>query len=143
MEPHYCAQGDLAHCSDSDLRVLGASYKEIAGGDFTDTNCKLCGATATKRKSRIIHLGVKHELVLPFINEEPRSDDNQNKFVIAESEVKSENEEHYEDFNGVQKVKMDFDEPEPKVVTLLSFQTPSHKISAFEDADSGNDVSED
>ena len=62
---------------------------------------------------------MKHELVLPFINEEPRSDDNQNKFVIDESEVKSENEEHYEDFNGVQEVKMDFDEPEPKLVTSL------------------------
>ena len=56
---------------------------------------------------------MKHELVLPFINEEPRSDDNQNKFVIDESEV------NYEDFNGVQEVKMDFDEPEPKLVTSL------------------------
>ena len=112
--PHYC----------------GHFYEEITQGHedyFTDTNCKLCGATATKRKSRII--GVKHRLVLPFINEvlksrnqieehqdaatlilrsleekeeEPRSDDTQNEFVIDESEVKSENEEHYEDHNGVQ-----------------------------------------
>ena len=114
--PHYC----------------GHFYKEIAQGHedyFTDTNCKLCGATATKRKSRIIHLGVKHELVLPFINEvlksrnqaeeehpevgeadieevveeeeEPRSDDTQNEFVIDESEIKSENEEANDDHNGV------------------------------------------
>ena len=43
--PHYC----------------GHFYKEIAQGHeeyFTEENCKLCGATATKRKSRIIHLGV-------------------------------------------------------------------------------------
>ena len=54
--PHYC----------------GHFYKEIAQGHeeyFTEENCKLCGATATKRKSRIIHLGVKHELVLPYIQE--------------------------------------------------------------------------
>merc|ERR1719340_419409 len=54
--PHYC----------------GHFYKEIAQGHedyFTMENCKLCGAKATKRKSRIIHLGVKHELVLPYIEE--------------------------------------------------------------------------
>jgi len=54
--PHYC----------------GHFYKEIAQGHeeyFTQENCKLCGARATKRKSRIIHLGVKHELVLPYIQE--------------------------------------------------------------------------
>merc|ERR1712226_607526 len=54
--PHYC----------------GHFYKEIAQGHeeyFTAENCKLCGARATKRKSRIIHLGVKHELVLPYIQE--------------------------------------------------------------------------
>lgn len=54
--PHYC----------------GHFYKEIAQGHedyFTLENCKLCGAKATKRKSRIIHLGVKHELVLPYIED--------------------------------------------------------------------------
>ena len=165
--PHYC----------------GHFYKEIAQGHedyFTDTNCKLCGATATKRKSRIIHLGVKHELVLPFINEvlksrdqmeegvadieevveeeeeEPRSDDTQNEFVIDESELKSENEEHYEEHNGVvpevkvmdplelPEVKMNFDEPEPKVVTPLRIKTLGLKIAEIkEDADSGTDLSED
>ena len=158
--PHYC----------------GHFYKEIAQGHedyFTDTNCKLCGATATKRKSRIIHLGVKHELVLPFINEvlksrdqmeikeegemdlevvvaeeegEPRSDDTQNEFVIDESELKSENEENYdEDINRAPdlEVKTDFEEPEPKVVTPLRIKTLGLNIATVEDADSGTDVSED
>jgi len=60
--PHYC----------------GHFYKEIAQGHedyFTLENCKLCGAKATKRKSRIIHLGVKHELVLPYIEEVLRNKD--------------------------------------------------------------------
>ena len=60
--PHYC----------------GHFYKEIVQGYenyLTDNNCKLCGATATKRKSRIIHLGVKHELVLPFISKVLKSRD--------------------------------------------------------------------
>ena len=91
--PHYC----------------GHFYKEIAQGHedyFTEVNCKLCGATATKRKSRIIHLGVKHELVLPYIEDVLRSknilppaddehqeetEDSQNEFIIDESEIKSEN----------------------------------------------------
>ena len=89
--PHYC----------------GHFYKEIAQGHedyFTEVNCKLCGATATKRKSRIIHLGVKHELVLPYIEDVLRSKniiqtveeaddppDPQNEYVIDESEIKSEN----------------------------------------------------
>ena len=60
--PHYC----------------GHFYKEIVQGNenyLTDNNCKLCGATATKRKSRIIHLGVKLELVLPFISKVLKSRD--------------------------------------------------------------------
>ena len=98
--PHYC----------------GHFYKEIAQGHedyFTEVNCKLCGATATKRKSRIIHLGVKHELVLPFINDvlksrnllpseedtEDAHDDSQNEFVIDESEIKSDVEEGGEEAN--------------------------------------------
>ena len=96
--PHYC----------------GHFYKEIAQGHedyFTEVNCKLCGATATKRKSRIIHLGVKHELVLPYIEdvlrskniipaleeeqqeeveEEEEVEEQQDEFVIDESEIKSE-----------------------------------------------------
>ena len=156
--PHYC----------------GHFYKEIAQGHedyFTEVNCKLCGATATKRKSRIIHLGVKHELVLPFINEvlksrnllepeaeeigeadieeveeeEPRSDE----FVIDESEMKSENDEptDMEDRQDVQEgvdedVKSDPDEPEPKVVTPLRIKTLGLKFPS-DDADSGTDVSED
>ena len=96
--PHYC----------------GHFYKEIAQGHedyFTEVNCKLCGATATKRKSRIIHLGVKHELVLPYIEdvlrskniipaleeeqqeeveEEDEVEEQQDEFVIDESEIKSE-----------------------------------------------------
>ena len=75
------------------------------------------------------------EEVVEEEEEEPRSDDTQNEFVIDESEVKSENEEHYEDHNGVQEVKMDFDEPEPKVVTPLRIKTLGLKISASEDAD--------
>ena len=93
MLPHYC----------------GHFYKEIAQGHedyFTEGNCKLCGAMATTRKSRIIHLGVKHELVLPYIEDVLRSknilpgleeeqqeeevEDQQDEFVIDESELKSD-----------------------------------------------------
>ena len=147
--PHYC----------------GHFYKEIAQGHeeyFTEVNCKLCGATATKRKSRIIHLGVKHELVLPYIEDvlqsrnllqnateedveeeeeemEVGADDNQNEFVIDESELKSENEVHdgTEDEDDEEQ-----DEPEEKVVTPLRIKVPSlRKIK--DEEDSGTDVSQD
>ena len=81
------------------------------------------------------------EEVVEDAEEEPRSDDTQNEFVIDKSKVKSE--EHYEDHNGVQEVKIGFDEPEPKVVTPLRIKTLGIKISASEDADYGTDVSED
>jgi len=79
---------------------------------FTAENCKICGATATKRKSRIIHLGVKHEMVLPYIlkvlarnkeltdrgespefpiktEEHDESDDNNQSLVIDENPVEN------------------------------------------------------
>ena len=77
--PHYC----------------GHFYKEIAQGHkeyFTEENCKLCGATATKRKSRIIHLGVKHELVLPYIQEVIKMRGEQNHDEDLEVQVKEEEE---------------------------------------------------
>ena len=77
--PHYC----------------GHFYKEIAQGHeeyFTEENCKLCGATATKRKSRIIHLGVKHELVLPYIQEVIKMRGEQNEDEDLEVQVKEEEE---------------------------------------------------
>jgi len=84
--PHYC----------------GHFYKEIAQGHedyFTMENCKLCGAKATKRKSRIIHLGVKHELVLPYIEEVLRNrdipaltDEGINYEVLEENHVEYEDE---------------------------------------------------
>ena len=167
--PHYC----------------GHFYKEIAQGHedfFTEVNCKLCGATATKRKSRIIHLGVKHELVLPYIedvlksrnllqkeeeeqrfeeiDEEGQNDDNQNEFVIDESEIKSENEEHdahevtevndeITDNNDVtedelsDQPKSEPDEPEEKIVTPIRIKMGMGIKKIKEDEDSGTDVSQD
>ena len=34
---------------------------------FTDDKCNLCGSFASQRKSKVIHLGTTHELVLKFI----------------------------------------------------------------------------
>ena len=128
----------------------------------------MCGATATKRKSRIIHLGVKHELVLPYIEDvlqsrnllqkqEPvdheeeeeeethTADESQNEFVIDESEIKYETEEvNNDDGNdGTEDDNSDAnDEPEAKVVTPLRIKVPSlMKIKS--DEDSGTDVSQD
>jgi len=81
--PHYC----------------GHFYKEIAQGHedyFTLENCKLCGAKATKRKSRIIHLGVKHELVLPYIEEVLKSKDITAGQVVSEEEYEAIEENHNE-----------------------------------------------
>ena len=123
--PHYC----------------GHFYKEIAQGHedyFTEVNCKLCGATATKRKSRIIHLGVKHELVLPYIEDVLRSKnilpgleeeqqeeeeevvgEQQEEFVIDESELKSETGEVTEVtdemMEEVEEVEEEEEEEEPEV----------------------------
>jgi len=82
--PHYC----------------GHFYKEIAQGHedyFTLENCKLCGAKATKRKSRIIHLGVKHELVLPYIEEVLKDKD-----ISAEPRICEDYEALEENHNEVE-----------------------------------------
>ena len=140
--PHYC----------------GHFYKEIAQGHedyFTLENCKLCGAKATKRKSRIIHLGVKHELVLPYIEdvlrkrepglsslsqEDEDETDNQNEFIIDESELKSDPEEAtdgenkiIEDIESTDVVET-LDEPEQKMVSPLKLKTLNqHQFSREED----------
>merc|ERR1719266_3268025 len=87
--PHYC----------------GHFYKEIAQGHeeyFTEENCKLCGATATKRKSRIIHLGVKHELVLPYIQEVikmrgEQNEDEEDVVQVKEEEVVDDKDQEVEE----------------------------------------------
>ena len=49
---------------------VGHFYSKISKGHepyFTKYECCTCKAVVTTRKSRIIHLGVKHYLVLPYI----------------------------------------------------------------------------
>lgn len=63
LHPHYC----------------GHFYSEIAKHHepfFTDNKCNFCGTCATKRKSKVIHLGTVHELVLKYI-EDLKSDNEQ------------------------------------------------------------------
>ena len=78
--PHYC----------------GHFYSEIANQIepfFTDEKCNLCGSYASQRKSKVIHLGTTHELVLKFI-EKLKTDkeigQDQNKATLPKLEVDSQ-----------------------------------------------------
>ena len=109
--PHYC----------------GHFYKEIAQGHeeyFTEENCKLCGATATKRKSRIIHLGVKHELVLPYIQEVikmrgEQNEDEEDVVQVKEEDVVDDKDQEVEELGDSSLVEVKEESEEEDLVVRM------------------------
>ena len=73
--PHYCGHF---------YRSIGKGHEQY----FTDEKCILCGVKLSKRKSRIIHLGVKHEAVLPFILSEENRAEIRSKKSSVDNQIK-------------------------------------------------------